>query len=172
MSRTACLKYKNLILNGSMLCIDPSSGGTNRKGEKSNAGWGVFGEGKVLESGLLELDHGESKEVRLRAIADCMRESFDKYDILVIEDINGYKAPQVLIQACGAFISSTNTKGLVEMNSRTWQAIANRLGGWKKGDEADALFIGWAAIAFAMGYNQTDKEDVREEILKEVRKLM
>lgn len=172
MSKTLCLKYRDKILNGTMLCIDPSSGGTNRKGEQSNAGWAIFKKGRIWSSGILELDHGESKGVRLRAIGKCMMESFDEYDILAIEDINGYKAPQALIQSCGVYISSTTTDGLIEMNSRTWQAIANRLGGWVKSDEEDAKYIGWAAIAFALGYDQKDSEADREETLIKVRKLM
>ena len=172
MSRSKCNLYKTKILEGSMLVIDPSSGGTSRKGEQSNAGWAEFKNGKLKASGIIELDHGKYKEDRLRAISDCLRSEFKaNYDLMVIENIEGYGAAKTLIQACGAFICSTNGR-LIEMNVKTWQAIANRLGGWVKGDEADAIYIGWACVAFALGYNQKESEEQREEFLKEVRKLM
>ena len=172
MSRTVCLRYRKAITEGSMLVLDPSSGGTSNKGVESNAGWAVFKEGKLAESGILELDHGEKKEVRLRRLGAFMLSDFGHHDLFVIEDITGYKAPKTLIQACGGLITNTKSDGLIEMNVRTWQAIALRLGGWEKSDEADAIYMGWACVAFALGYNQKDTEDRRECVLKEVRELM
>ena len=128
--------------------------------------------GKLKASGIIELDHGKYKEDRLRAIADCLRAEFTAdYDLMIIENIEGYGAAKTLIQACGAYICSAKGR-LIEMNVKTWQAIANRLGGWVKDDEADAIYMGWACVAFALGYNQKESEEKREEILIKVRELM
>ncbi|HCT53214.1 MAG TPA: hypothetical protein DF712_12220, partial [Balneola sp.] len=57
---------------------------------------------------------------------------------------------------------------LIELNSHTWQAVARRIGGWKKGDEADAQYIGLAAIAFASGYDQKITEKNKLKIIKDL----
>ena len=88
---------------------------------------------------------------------------------MVIEDIQGAIAPKTLIQACGVYIASIDSKRVIQINAKTWQAIARRIGGWKKNDESDAQYIGWAAIAFALGYNQKESEKKREPFLEAVR---
>jgi hypothetical protein len=173
MSRTQGQKHKNTILSGTVLCIDPSSGGTDRRGVKSSAGWAIFSKGQLHSSGEIQLDNGQEKPVRLRGILECLKRDFpETYDLLIVENIEGYRASKTLIQACGVYIAGIESSACFEMNVKTWQAIAKRLGGWEKSDEADAIYIGWAAVAFALGYNQKESEENREEVLKLVRERM
>jgi hypothetical protein len=181
MSKSRSLQYKKHILNGTMLCIDPSSGKT------SAAGWAWFDKGVLIESGTVTVADIAAKEVRLRQILACLQTDFDPCDLLIIEHLDGFQVPLILKQACGVFMSALESKNYFSMNVQSWRAVAKRLGGWKKtnkkgvisgdpngreGDDADSEYIGWAAIAFASGYNQKDSEDKREEILKEVRERM
>jgi len=95
----------------------------------------------------------------------------------------------VLMQATGVFIAGIQSERLIEMDVKTWEAVAKRLGGWKKhsskrglingcdpngreGDDVDAEYIGWTAICFALGYNQKDKEKDREPALAATKERM
>jgi len=181
MSKARSLQYKKHVLGGTMLCIDPSSGKT------SAAGWALFKEGRLVESGLVTVCSVASREIRLREILACVQADFDPVDLLVIEKIDGRMAKRILIQACGVYMSAIDSKSFFEMNVQSWQAISKRLGGWKKtnskgvvrgdpkgreGDEVDAEYIGWSAIAFALGYDQTASEEDNEIKLKLVRERM
>ncbi len=175
MSKTRSKRFKKQILEGQMLAIDPSSGATG------HAGWALFTGGRLVESGILKLAGSEFNH-RLKAVLKDALE-FDPVDVLVIEKIGGYRAQSVLIQACGVFIAGIDSPNCIQMNVQTWQAIAKRVGGWKKttkkglqgdpngqeGDEYDAIYIGAAAIALALGYDSKAKEEDREPYLTEVR---
>lgn len=165
MSKTRCLQLKKEILNGRMLSMDPTSGTKN-----SEAGWAIFDAGKLESSGIISIADG-AKDERLRDILATLQTEFTEvYDVLALEDIpvarrrGNFDVSQTLIQACGVYIAGTSGK-LVELNSHTWQAVARRLGGWVKGDESDAQYIGLAAIAFASGYTQKLTEKLKIEFL-------
>lgn len=187
MSKTRALQYKRYILEGTFLVIDPSSG---RSGD---GGWALFENGKLKESGVIEISSIASKQKRLVAILECMQSQFtDPVDLLVLEKIDGRMAKRILIQACGVFIATAPSKVYFEMNVMTWRSIASKLGGWKKvskntgkvhgdsegneGDEIDAQYIGWASIALALGYDTKKKtkagEAERMEIIQQVRERM
>jgi len=181
MSRTRSKQYKKYILEGSFLAIDPSSGKT------SAAGWALFKGGILMEAGIIEVCSVSAKQHRLKALLKKLQERFDLVDLLVIENIEGRMAPKVLIQACGVFIAGIESKVYFEMNIRTWQSIAEKLGGWKKtnkagkvrgdpdgneGDEYDAMYIGWAAIALALGYDTRQKAAEREPFIDKTRERM
>tara|TARA_B100001094_G_scaffold65503_2_gene61600 strand:+ start:10552 stop:11139 length:588 start_codon:yes stop_codon:yes gene_type:complete len=175
MSKKKCQKLSDKILNGRMLAIDPSSGATDRAtGSPSIAGFAYFDKGILVESGLILIPESQNKETRFRYILDLLQSQFNEdYDILALEDIplarrrGNFNTSQTLIQACGVFIAGVSGQ-LIELNSHTWQAVARRIGGWKKGDEADAQYIGLAAIAFASGYDQKITEKNKLKIIKEL----
>jgi len=178
MSKTRSKRFKKQILEGQMLAIDPSSGATG------HAGWALFEGGKLSESGILDI-RGSEFNHRLKAVLKDALE-FDPVDVLVIEKIGGYRAQPVLIQACGVFIAGIDSPNCIQMNVQTWQSIARRLGEWKKttkkgvqgdsngreGDDVDAEFIGWSAIALALGYDSKAKEEDKEVYLTDVRERM
>ncbi len=173
MSRSKCKSLRSEILDGSLLAIDPSSGSVNRfTGEQSSLGWAIFKEGNLQGSGTIEVIKSESKEDRLRDLVGILHTRFDTtFDALVLENIpavscrkNGFSVDTTLIQACGVVVAGT-TGALVEMNIHTWQAVARRLGGWTKGDESDAIYLGLSAIAFAVGYDQKFTEKVKTTFL-------
>lgn len=157
---------KKAALKGSMLCIDPSSGGSSKKGEKSVAGFALFDEGILVDSGTIEFPEEKVVYKRLHNVRDITRESFsDRYDLLVLEDIRGYRAQQSLIQACGVFITSIDCKEFFQPNVQTWKSIAKHWGGYEKSDEQDAIYMGYATIAIALGFHSKLKTAEKEEII-------
>ena len=172
MSRSRCLELRKQILDGHLLAIDPTSGSVDRTtGKPSEAGWATFRSAVLLSSGVITIPENKRKEARYRDILTILQEDFpDQYDVLALEDIplarrrGNFNTSQTLIQVCGVYIAGT-TGDLVEIASHTWQAVARRIGGWEKGDESDAQYIGLAAIAFASGYSQTLSEKKKLEFI-------
>ncbi len=140
-------------MTGKVLAIDPSSGAYDRKtGHKTQGGWALFDQGQLVSSGVYDVD-GAAKAERLASLHTVFVEEFQsEVDVLVLEDIWGYIASQALVQACGIIIGSVGTSHLIELNVSTWKAVATRLGGWIKGDESDAIYMGVAAMCIADGY--------------------
>jgi len=175
MSKTRCLELKDPILNGRMIAIDPTSGTLDRStGEASVAGWALFEEGQLHSSGVIAIPFAKRKEDRYRSLLTILQTEFDDtYDALAMEDIplarrrGNFNTSQTLIQVCGVYIAGLSGE-LVELNSHTWQAVARRIGGWVKGDESDAQYIGLAAIAFARGYDQKMSEKKKTEFTGEL----
>lgn len=175
MSRKRCLELREGILGGRMLSIDPTSGTMDRStGQASVAGWALFDEGLLLSSGIIEIPSAARKEERFRSLLNILHDEFDDtYDVLAMEDIplarrrGNFNTSQTLIQVCGVYIAGVSGE-LVELNSHTWQAVARRIGGWVKGDESDAQYIGLAAIAFARGYDQKMSEKKKVEFAAEL----
>ena len=165
-------KSKKLALNGTMLCIDPSSGGVTKGGQKGVSGWALFEAGELKESGTIGFEGSKLTFERVKEVGKKFSHIFDKVDILVIEEIKGAKAQKSLIQACGAIIAAVEWDSVFEINVRTWQSIANKLGGWIKTDEDDAIYLGYAALAIAKGYHSGLAEKAKLEILEQTKELM
>ena len=163
--------YRDYLLNGKVLSIDPSSGGTYR-GKNSKAGYAILDHLSIIESGVIELDYGKHSSIRLQKLLECLQRDFkEKFDLLVIEDVNGYNCSKVLLQASGVFVAAINSKATWEINIRTWQSIAKQLGGWEKDDEADAIYMMLAAISVALGYDPKMKKDDADIIFQQVRAI-
>jgi len=166
---------KKAALTGWMLCIDPSSGSENTKGEKSEAGWAMFHEGKLLDSGTLKFPAEKVVFKRLRNIKEELYKipNIEKTELFVIEDIRGYRAQQSLIQACGIFIDRTPSNEFFQVNVQTWKAVARVLGGYIKGDEEDAKYMGYATVAIAHGWKATIKEvEKKENIIQKTKETL
>ena len=175
MSKTRCLELQEGILCGKMIAIDPTSGAMDRAtNNPSVAGWAAFDEGALLSSGTIEIPFSSRKEDRYRDLLNILLDDFDdSWDILALEDIpmarkrGNFNTSQTLIQVCGVYIAGISGE-LVELNSHTWQAVARRIGGWIKGDESEAQYIGLAAIAFASGYDQKMSEKKKIEFIADL----
>lgn len=142
------------ILEGKILCIDPSSGS-----HSSMPGYALYDNCELKESGIIEIDSiNETLPIRLRELAVCLQNDFGRYDVLVIEAIppihgggrrfNSHaKTHASLLKSCGTILGAVDRAHTVSLHPRTWQK-------WKddnyvKSDQADAEYIGVAAIAMA-----------------------
>ena len=144
---------KRAALKGTMLAIDPTSGGTSKAGEKSVAGYAIFVEGKLHRSGTIEYPEEKVVFKRLKNVFKELKSKFTtSFDLLVLEDIRGWKAQQSLIQSCGVYIVGLDYNEFLQLNISTWKAVAKHWGGYFKDDEQDAIYMGYAAIAIALGY--------------------
>lgn len=142
----------DIILNGKILAIDPSTGS-----QSSQPGYAWFEGGKLVESGEITVKVGEDRNVRLSEISRCIREDFDKPDVLIVEYIppvtygSGLKMNKVSImalqKAIGAIIGARLVDNFLEIPAASWRS-------WKpdnyiKSDEMDSICLGLCAIGLA-----------------------
>ena len=150
------------ILNGRILCIDPSVGSGS-----SMPGYAIYEKGEKVDSGIIEVE-AVKKHVgfRLQEIGKCLREEFGEFDVLVIEDIPPFRAGKgirhgarkshvSLLKSVGCIFGAAQFKHLVNIHPRTWQK-------WKdddytKSDHADAVYIGIAALGMAKLIEEKNK---------------
>ena len=111
---------RKAALSGSMIVIDPTSGATDKKGNKSVAGYAVFQGGALVDSGTIEFPEEKIVFERLRNVAAELKHIHDHYDLLVLEEIKGYKAQASLIQACGVYIVGIDSSEFFQLNVSTW----------------------------------------------------
>jgi hypothetical protein len=148
------------LTTGTVLAIDPSIGS-----QSSSMGYAVYKAGQLIDAGKLDIRSSLSKHKKLRMIRDCLMTEFENPDVLVIEWIPPMRinkgGPQAgsltqgwvnLHQAAGAAMASVETNHVVEVAPVTWRKYINSE--YEKGDVADAVLIGYAAIREAT--NQLD----------------
>jgi hypothetical protein len=133
-------RHAHIILNGTVLAIDPASGGS------SLPGWAAISKSKMIKSGTLPIPPGPVQD-RLREVYEQL-ETTDP-DVLVIERIRGSSAHEHLRWSVGVCIAACRPVILLEMPISTWKKYAGK--NHKKGDENDARAIGEALIAIALG---------------------
>lgn len=140
-------KYADILANGEMLAIDPSSGS-----QGSLPGYALFRKGQLQDAGTIELPRGtRSLANRLFLLRDTLEKSFDRPDLLTIELISPvmpakggaflHKHASSLIKAVGCILSTWDVP-ILEVSPMTWHSMTPPE--YKKGDIADACMIGWA----------------------------
>jgi hypothetical protein len=146
-----------------MLVIDPSSGKTG------DAGWAEFDAGTPKHWGIIPIEADKVAFRRFQNLRKYLAENFSEhYDVLNIELLKGRYAKLVLKQSSAVFGACLNWDRVMMIAPRSWQAIADRLGGWEKRDDLDALYMGYAAVAFAEGYEPKWKREAQEAFLAEL----
>jgi hypothetical protein len=149
----------DIILTGKLLCIDPSTGS-----KSSVPGYAWYEKGKLVESGEILVDIGGDRNTRLSEISRCIREDFDKPDVLVVEYIppitykgGGNQMNNISImalqKAVGAIIGARPVSHFVEIPASSWRKYKPK--DYIKSDVADAECIGLCAIGLA----KLSKED-------------
>ena len=126
-------RHTYAIMRGTLLVIDPSSGGS------SLPGYACYKAGQLKKSGVVPLDVDDIQG-RLRALYDYLLLS--NPDVLAIERIGGPKAHRHLWWSVGVSIAAANPVALIEVPVSTWKKHAREGGVWTKGDEQDALAMG------------------------------
>jgi len=150
---------------GKMIVIDPSSGKTGE------TGWAEFEAGTPTAWGTISIPFSKVAFKRFNSLGKILRDDFPaEYDVLMIELLKGKYAKLVLKQSSAVFGACLNWEKVMMIAPRSWQAIADRLGGWIKRDDVDAIYMGYAAIAFAEGYEPKWKREAQEAFLAELAK--
>lgn len=140
-------KHQDLILDGRLLAIDPSSGS-----EGSACGYALYHGASLAESGVLCMDHKQSTDQRLQQLARQLSEKFyGKIDIIAIEYLRGRMVPAQLHWAVGTTLASLAFPGTfyVEVPISTWKRYAKQIPEYTKTDEWDAKIIGHSVIQLA-----------------------
>lgn len=143
-----------LILEGRILCIDPSVGSAS-----SMPGYAIYENQKLIDKGTIDIDVKTTKKhvgFRLQELGKSLREEFKTVDVLVIEDIPPFraggtyganKAHVSLLKSVGCIFGSAQFEHLVNIHPRTWQKWRDE--NYAKTDDKDAEYIGIAAIGMA-----------------------
>jgi hypothetical protein len=139
------------ILDGVVVSIDPSIGSSS-----SLPGWAVYRAGQYVASGTFDMPIHKSIPDRLRILANHVRKLYNQYlpDVLVYEDIPAQRygmgnavAHASLLKALGAILSVPGPDGYVGIMPVSWKKGVRDT--YQKGDEADAVEIGYVVIEFA-----------------------
>jgi hypothetical protein len=157
------------VLDGRVLVVDPSIG-SKRAGKEGGSlpGYSIWVGGHLEDSGTITTrDHGGSTHRRLVELARSLRDDFPgQWDVLVVEDIPMLRfekfgrslASQIpLHRATGAILASVDATHLVEIHPATWRAFLADAEDYDaregevgaKGDESDAIVLGFAAQKIA-----------------------
>lgn len=139
------------ILNGTMLCIDPSTGS-----QSSMPGYAIYKKGVLVEYGIIQVDSKLNRSVKLYEISRTIREDFDPADVLVVEYIPpvSYKggmssvAVMALQKGIGAIMAAHPYENMIEIPSSAWRNYLPD--GYEKGDDWDAVAIGNCAVCVAL----------------------
>ncbi len=149
-------KLTEPILNGTLLAIDPSSGGT------SLPGFAVFKAGELLTSGTLELGRKKlSIYDRLQLLYPAIVQLTDgPPSVLAIEMIRGQNfSSHYLHWAIGTTIAASQAP-TIEVVQHAWKALAKVSPGYFKGDQQDAEKIGECLILLAQKFREERNAEV------------
>lgn len=150
------LGYKEEILKGQMLAIDPSCISSS-----SNPGYALFEAGELKEAGIITgISSGRPLVERLQYLNQTFAEDFEEPDVIAIEYISsgGKRNLDSTLRAYGAIISAFSCTKVVEIDASAWQIYAAGVFGSKhtykehyKDDHMDARMIGECVRALAKG---------------------
>lgn len=149
-------ELRGIILEGTMLCVDPSSGS-----RQSLPGWAVYRAGSLRDYGIVEvpsnwLNKGSGIPYRLKYIADAFRNAWPgvEYDLLAMEDVKLdnekgtlQNAIESLMLAKGAITAALSWKEYIGVHALAWHSI--KPPGYEKSDTSDAVLIGELLIRLA-----------------------
>lgn len=142
---------RNQLLNGLVVCIDPSIGSSS-----SQPGWAVYNKQQLVTYGSIYINPGRSIPTRLQELRGWMYNLYKDYppDVLVYEDI----PPQVhgkgnatshssLLKAVGVILSIAGPTAFVGIMPISWKRLARP--DYVKSDANDAKEIGYVVIKTA-----------------------
>lgn len=143
-------KYRETILSGSLLAIDPSSGS-----QGSLPGFALFHAGTFVEAGTIGLPRSGDIKVRLRHLLLSLQNEFDEPDVLVLENLPSFmtsggtsfrtRGVLNLHKAHGIALASFETNRIVEVSPQSWHFHMKKLqeekgsGEYIKCDRNDAI---------------------------------
>lgn len=142
-------EHRDKILTGTMICIDPASGGT------SLPGFCICVGGEVLTSGTIDM--GPRKlpiYERLQVLHDrVMKLTPTAPDVFCLEMIRGQNfSHHYLHWAIGTSIAAARTNAVVEIPMHAWRPVSKITPGYIKGDAADAECMAVAMLLLAQKF--------------------
>lgn len=147
-----------LILEGTMLSVDPSVGSSS-----SQPGWALYMGGNLVSSGVLEIEVGTPLHYRLQTLAREMRKLYKLYDpdVLAFEDIPSQRygggnaeAHASLLKAVGVILSIPGPRGYIRLKPMVWKRLVRDT--YVKGDQEDAEEMGRITVQVAQEIQVSD----------------
>lgn len=137
--------HADLILTGTLLAVDPSSGSRT-----SQPGWAFFSEGEYLMGGTLRIDHKGDIYQRLIDLYKGLNTLLDTTpDVMVIEKIHKSMSSNYLLWAVGVSIAAVQQPLTIEVLPHIWKATSKVDKTYTKTDENDARMLGRTVIELA-----------------------
>lgn len=138
---------RDVILNGTLLAIDPSS-----FGKDSVPGFTIYEGGKLLTSGTIQRPPGPQRDTYQRI--QFLYERVSKLlpippDVLVLEEIHKALGPVPLLWAAGVSIAAANAPVTIECPINLWKCVAKATPGYIKGDAMDSECMARAIVLLA-----------------------
>lgn len=155
------------ILEGTLLSIDPSSGSRN-----SQPGYSLWNQGRLVDSGIINVPLKSDLNRRLFYLADCLRSSFSAPTVLATENIppfmsgKGFHKSILSLQRAVGVIMSIWDVPLIEVAPASWRSKIPEL--YNKNDEADAIMIGWVTIQEARTALRLPKQPIEGALLQKL----
>jgi hypothetical protein len=142
------------ILTGTLLAVDPASGGT------SLPGFSVWKAGELLTSGTIPLGKKRLPVYeRLQLLYPGICELTDgPPDVFGIEMIRGQGfSSHFLHWAIGCSVAAARTPNVIETPMHVWKAVAKVTPGYIKGDAMDAEMIGQSLVLLAQRVREMEQ---------------
>jgi hypothetical protein len=170
-------QYHKLILDGTVISIDPSVGSYS-----SLPGYAVLIKGQLVESGVIEMPLGTPIHTRLQALSRKLRTLYNQYqpDVLAYENVppqryggGNAEAHASLLKAVGVVLSIPGPVGYIRLQPRVWKRLVRET--YEKGDRQDAEEIGWITYSLsriAQEENWSLKKSTKKAKSKKVSKDM
>ncbi len=150
--RTKIRQHADIILSGTVLAIDPSSGSSS-----SMPGFSIWLDGGLFLSGIIKLDPKKAIGHRLTTLYHKIQELTDaRPDVLVVESINKMQAHEYLLYAVGVTMAAADAPVVISVHNSFWKSVAKATPDYKKSDSEDAIMLGRSVILFAK--QERDKE--------------
>lgn len=140
----------NLLLNGTVLAIDPSSGGS------SQPGWALFKAGQLVGQGEIQLPSKRTINDRLQVLYDEVYKLTDtRPDMLILECVSkGTMAHPFLVWSIGTVIAAARAHAMTECPINVWKAVAKAMHEYEKTNASDAVLIGQSLILLAQKFHE------------------
>lgn len=159
--QSQCERYAQLLMEGDVLAIDPSSGS-----DSSQPGYALFSQGMLVEHGTIELgtrrDSGLAN--RLHLLKNFLEEEFEGVDLVAIErcPFRYANLAAARLQQVMGVVKSVWDVPAIEVSPVSWKKWIDRvevLGiQYEKKDELDAVAIGVCVIGTARDFLIKEEE--------------
>jgi hypothetical protein len=141
-----------LLITGRVISIDPSMGSSS-----SMPGWAVYNAGELVGSGIINLQETGGHGIRLNTLYHQLLYLNTKYEpqVLVFEKIpvsahggRSQVSHASLLMALGVTLAAFPLLPQVGIMPISWKKMVRDT--YRKGDEEDAIEMGWIVIKSAM----------------------
>lgn len=137
-------EHSNIILNDTVVAIDPSSGGV------SNPGYAVFKNGKLATCGEIIINGRLPAHIRLQQIYEELYERVPYPDLMLIERLRGRMAPVQLQWSVGVAMVAAPAPICIEVPICMWKAYVRDIAtDHVKSNADDAKVIGESVLMLA-----------------------